>query len=43
MAARRAVFMKDGVTRIFDIRGSHDNEENRRYLVLDAEEGMSNG
>lgn len=43
MAAMRIKWNKDGVTRYFNIKGSKDNEERRRYLTLDVEEGLNNG
>ena len=43
MAGRRVVLFKDGVTRLFNIRGSHDDDERRRFLILDVEEGMNDG
>lgn len=43
MAAMRAVMTKDGITRIFNIHASRDEDERRRYLILDAEEGMNDG
>ena len=43
MAALRVKLVKDDITRVFNIRGSHDDGERRRYLVLDAEEGLNDG
>ena len=43
MAALRAVWVKDGITRIFNITGSHDDDEMRRYLILNVNEALNNG
>ena len=43
VAEMRALLVKDGITRLFNIRGSHDNDERRRFLILDAMEGLNDG
>lgn len=43
VAEMRAVLVRDGVTRIFNIHGSRDEGERRRNIILDAEEGLSDG
>lgn len=43
MAQMRAVMIKDGVTRLFNIHGSRDEGEKRQSIVLDAEEGLNDG
>lgn len=43
MAAMRATLTKDSVTRIFNIHGSADQDEKRRFLELTVEEGLNDG
>ena len=43
MARFRATMIKDGVTRVFNIHGSRDESEAKRFLILSAEEGLNLG
>jgi len=43
MAAMRAIWVKDGVTRIFNIQSSEDDDERRKYMTLSAYEGINAG
>jgi SPP1 family predicted phage head-tail adaptor len=43
LAAMRAEETKDGITRIFNIQGGWDIDEGRRFILLEAVEGLNDG
>ena len=43
MAAMRVLWIKDGVTRIFNIVSAADDDERRKYMTLSVYEGFNDG
>ena len=43
VAAMRAVWIKDGITRIFNISSASDDDERRKYMTISATEGLNYG
>ena len=43
VAAMRVLWVKDGITRLFNIQSASDDDERRKYMILMVYEGLNDG